>query len=248
MSVNNVEKIMSYIKPISKEYCNSLILNETLFWKDGCEVCGKCCIHEDLVFLPFEVEYIKTCIDNNKIDEIEHLGNSLENAKELYNSLEKFSININNKEYDLYKSRLPYNTYYFEDRGTLKRCHWDIPIDSNKLGCGIHQFSSLTCKFPHIRLNYLKKSKSTYIGLIQYGRNWALKCPVNFKPEFSINTVNILINKFELLKKYCAYFEIENYCDNILEKLYMVHTPEDIKKVCGYNILNDITKKENYLI
>lgn len=248
MSVNNVDKIMSYIIPISKDGCTKLVLNETIFYKDNCAVCGRCCIHEDLVFLPFEVDYLKSCIDAEAIDGIVHLGNNLENAKELYNSLVKFNINVNGKSYELYKSKLPYNTYDFTDRGILNRCHWCIPVGDKMLGCGIHQFSSLTCKFPHIRLNYLKQTKTTHIGLMQYGRNWALKCPVQFKKEFDIKTVELLIQKFELLKKYCDYFEIDNYCDLVIEKLKKVNEVHDIMSVCGFNLIADTGIKENCLI
>lgn len=184
---------------------------------------------------------------SNKVvlDATEHLGNSVLNIQELVNSLVPITVDVRGKEKTLYKSKLPYNTYYFEDRGTLNRCHWDIPVGNNLLGCGIHQVSSLTCKFPHIRFIYNKKTKSTHIGLMQYGRNWALKCPVIFDKTFYPDTVKNVIDKFKLLQKYCEYFEIDNYCQIIIDVLSLVVTDADIERVCGKNLLiqNDVHVK-----
>lgn len=238
MSVNNVDKILSYIYPVSVDRCDHLILNKSLFNVDGCNVCGKCCIHEDLIFLPFEVDRMnKLLINNVKLDATAHLGASLDNIRELVESLQEIVIEVQGKSFVLYKSKLPYRTYYFDDRGTLNRCHWDIPVADNKLGCGIHQVSSLTCKFPHVRFNYDKKRKTTHIGLMQYGRNWALKCPIKFIDEFRYDTVKTLIVKFELLAKYCEYFQIDNYCDVVIDKLQSVRTAIDVDKICGKDIL-----------
>ena len=239
MSVNNVDKIMSYVNPVSVSECDHLIINESVFYKDGCNVCGKCCIHEDLIFLPFEVDNMKKIIDGEiKIDDTEHLGGTVQNIIELVESLTPVNVDVHGRDKLLYKSKLPYNTYHFEDRGTLNRCHWDIPVGDGKLGCGIHLVSSLTCKFPHIRLNYRKDKKTTHIGLMQYGRNWALKCPIMFDTTFHKSTVQNVINKFELLSKYCDYFEVDNYCHNIINILSLVESEADIKKVCGFDILN----------
>ena len=56
MSINNVDKILSYVYPVSVDKCRHLVLNQSLFYVDGCAVCGRCCVHEDLIFLPFEVQ------------------------------------------------------------------------------------------------------------------------------------------------------------------------------------------------
>lgn len=178
-----------------------------------------------------------------ELDTSVHLGANLDNIRELVNSLKEITVDVNGKSFILYKSKLPYKTYYFEDRGTLNRCHWNIPVSQDKLGCGIHQVSSLTCKFPHVRFNYSKERKTTHIGLMQYGRNWALKCPIKFVDEFRKETVEKLIVKFELLAKYCDYFQVDNYCKNVLDKLYSVDTSIDVDKVCGKDILMKSSKK-----
>ena len=238
MSVNNVAKIMTYVNPISVYGCEHLVINETTFYKDSCVVCGKCCIHEDLIFLPFEVDNMHDIISGKVKIGKEHLGGTVDNIKELVESLVPINVDVYGKDKLLYKSRLPYNTYEFADRGVLNRCHWDIPVGDGKLGCGIHLVSSLTCKFPHIRFNYRADKKTTHIGLMQYGRNWALKCPIVFDKTFYPETVQNVISKFELLSKYCDYFEVENHCQLIIDTLSMVKTEEDIQKVTGKDILN----------
>lgn len=237
MSINNVDKILSYVHPISAEGCEHLFINESLFYKDGCNVCGKCCIHEDLIFLPFEVDNMKSIISNNTEIGKEHLGGNIQNIVELVNSLVPVSVNVYGKDKVLYRSKLPYNTYYFEDRGTLNRCHWDIPVAPGKLGCGIHLVSSLTCKFPHVRFNYSKDRKTTHIGLMQYGRNWALKCPIVFDKTFYPETVKNILDKFELLKKYCEYFEVDNYCQFIIDVVSSVKTESDIEDITAKDLL-----------
>ncbi len=244
MSVNNVDKILSYVYPVSVESCKSLVLNKSLFYVDGCEVCGRCCIHEDLIFLPFEVDGMRDILSlSTKLDSSIHLGANIEYIQELVDSLQEFAVDVGNNKFVLYRSKLPYQIHIFDDRGVLKRCHWNIPVNDDKLGCGIHQVSSLTCKFPHVRFMYNKKNKTTHVGIMQYGRNWALKCPVKFVKEFRIETVENLINKFELLSKYCDYFQIDNYCSNILDVLRSVHTEDDIDRFCDKDILVNISKK-----
>lgn len=243
MSINNVDKIMSYITPVSVSACDHLYLNESLFYKDGCVVCGKCCIHEDLIFLPFEVDNMRSVIAHDSKIPKEHLGGTVQNISDLVESLVPLTVNVQGKEKLLYKSKLPYNTYEFDDRGTLNRCHWNIPVGNDMLGCGIHLVSSLTCKFPHVRLNYSKERKTTHIGLMQYGRNWALKCPIVFDETFYPQTVLNVIQKFELLNRYCEYFEIANHCDKILNTLVQVKTVYDVKKVCNIDLLQRSNKK-----
>lgn len=236
MSINNVSKILSYIYPISKQpitYKNitfepikHLYLRSTLFCKDECLICGKCCIAEDNVFLPFEVENMYECLRAKDIDINVHKvnGKGYANIEELIESLNPFYATINGKEYKLFNSRLGSNTYEFADRGVLKRCHWNLPTEDGRLGCGIHTVSSLTCKMPHIRFIHNTKTRSTSIGHSQYGRNWALKCPAEVsKTEFSKDSLHTVISNFKLLNHYCEYFEIDTWCKEIIDKLYLIN-------------------------
>lgn len=249
MSINNVEKILSYIYPVTKEEIRfnnkvyppveKIILNKSLFYTDSCEICGKCCIAEANVFLPFEVDRIDNIILGvEDIDNVTHKTNNkgLENIIELRKSLKPFNVTVNGREFLLFQSRLSPNTYEFSDRGVLKRCHWDLPTEDGRLGCGIHQVSSLTCKMPHTRFLYYKNRRSTYIGTMQYGRNWAMKCPVKFNNSFSMERVNELLWKFDMLENYCRYFGINSYVPNILNMIEQVNSEKDVDKVCGFNI------------
>lgn len=235
MSVNNVLKTLMYIYPITKdtieyngqiwEPVNEIYLRESLFCKDECLVCGKCCIAEDNLYLPFEVDRMHEVLAEKNIDTTVHKlnGKGYDNIKELIDSLEPVTVKINGKEFTLYKSKTEPNIYEFADRGVLKRCHWDLPTEDGRLGCGIHPVSALTCRMPHVRFFYNHARRSTSIGHSQYGRNWALKCPAKVsKTEFSISTLDTVIANFELLKKYCAYFEINTWCNEILNCLYSV--------------------------
>lgn len=255
MSVNNCLKILSYIYPITKqvitydkyrwEPVKSIYLRESLFAEDECKVCGRCCISEDNIFLPFEVFNMKHTLENiSDIDTDTHKlnGKASDNIKELLDSLETFDVEINGTSFELFKSKLPPNVYEFEDRGTLKRCHWNLPTEDGRLGCGIHTVSSLTCKMPHIRFWHNSKNLSTSIGHGEYGRNWAMKCPAKVdKTGFSESALNTAIFNFELLKIYCTYFEIDTYVDDILDNLYKVSGDiSNIEKVCNKNLVNKV--------
>lgn len=254
MSVNNMIKILSYIYPISKQNIQyqkfkfspveHLYLRSTLFCKDECLICGKCCIAEENVYLPFEVEDMYECIRAKDIDTDVHKvnGKGYSNIEELIESLQPFYVTINDTEFKMFKSSLPPNIYTFEDRGTLKRCHWDLPTEDGRLGCGIHTVSSLTCKMPHIRFFFNSKTNSTSIGHSQYGRNWAMKCPANIsKTEFSEASLDTAICNFKLLRKYCEYFKIDTWCDRIIELLEYVKENgyEYVDAVCDRDIVTD---------
>lgn len=252
MSVNNILKTFMYIYPITKQRIDfngntwdpikSIYLRESLFCKDECLVCGRCCIYEPNIFLPFEVDSIKDVLISKTIDTTTHKlnGRGYSNLTELLDSLVEFSVVINNKHYVLYKSQLPKKVYTIPDRGTIERCHWLLPTEDNRLGCGIHSVESLTCRMPHIRFFYNKEKLSTSIGHSNYGRNWALKCPSNVsKTNFSLDTLNTVISNFSLLDKYCKYFDIETYCPEILNYLHRVKKNGIIEmhNICDKNII-----------
>ena len=46
-----------------------------------------------------------------------------------------------------------------------------------------------------------------------------------------------MIDKFKLLQKYCEYFDVDNYCQIIIDVLSSVVVEADIKRVCGKNLL-----------
>lgn len=258
MSVNNCLKILSYIYPITKQKIiydkyewspvNAVYIRESLFTHDECQVCGKCCIYEDNIFLPFEVFNMKNTLSH--IDDIDtniHKlnGKAKDNIQELIDSLELVEVTVNGKIYELFKSKLSPNTYEFEDRGVLKRCHWNLPTEDGRLGCGIHTVSSLTCKMPHIRFHHNSKTLSTSIGHGEYGRNWALKCPAKIEKEgFEEASLDTAIANFELLDLYCKYFEIETYTPEILECLYKVKGDvRNIKSVCDRNLVSSVKRR-----
>lgn len=234
--MNNILKILSYITPLSKqdiEYnrvtfnpIGHVYLRRPLFCKDECLVCGKCCITEDNVYLPFEVENMHRTLKEHDINtDIHKVGGDMgyEKIKELVEALEPFKVTINGEEFDMFKCYLPPNTYEFPDRGTLQRCHWDVPVGDELLGCSIHTVSSLTCKMPHIRFFHNAKNNTTSISHSQYGRNWAMKCPAQVsKTDFDEGSLDTAIFNFKLLIKYCEYFKIQTWAPEVLECLELV--------------------------
>lgn len=124
MSINNVDKILSYIYPVIAEplkfkdfvypKIEHIFLRESLFYTDSCQICGRCCIPEANVFLQFEVDRMDNIISGfEEVDNITHKTNNrgLENIKQLRESLNESTVVVNNKEFPIYCSRLKPNIY-----------------------------------------------------------------------------------------------------------------------------------------
>lgn len=212
-------KIIDYLKRLLKENAtielnglthtftkkDKIVIKGSFFLKDKCSQCGACC--KDFGNAYFVTEY------DNITDE------------ELKNSLTELPIIINGKDKLIYYSRpLPISKLRIMNvHGRVVRaCRYCVG-DNGKTFCRIHKERGFTCKFPHIRIHEGKNSASLSLG--EYGRNWALKCPIKFKDKSDLINKDELRNRIDFLKDFyekSKYLELETFLPEIISALEKV--------------------------
>lgn len=201
MSVESSLKILEYVNKVSKEPivlngepfgtppAEKVVLNDSFFYKDDCVMCGKCCPNETTVWTEEGLTRIANATphDFTKWELDPHV------LTELLNRVDRKVVNINGKAVVFYVSDKDDAKDAFRlewpDRKEQPRCHWLFEKDGT-YRCRIHPVRSVTCGMPHCRFFHNANTHTTIIGVSQFGRNWALKCPVEFGPpdEASVQT------------------------------------------------------------
>lgn len=184
--MHNIDKILHYIKFFAKNPIEidgrieerkrtGIRLAPTFFNSDDCIQCGRCCIGEDHVYTKHEWEWIQKCPD----EEFDKEGLPVFRLNELRANTFPEKHVINGKEIEVYVHKCPKTIMYIPAKGREKEtCNWLFEQDG-KYRCGIHPVSSMTCDLPHTRMFHAREG-SVSIGTAQYGRNWAMGCPITF--------------------------------------------------------------------
>lgn len=191
MSVESSLKILEYVNKVSKDPIvlngqpfgtppvEKVVLNDSFFQKDDCVMCGKCCPNETTVWTIEGMRRI-AAMDPREFTKWD-LNPFVVN--EIKRRIRKQVVNINGKEVVFFVSEKDKTSEAFHlewpDRKEQPRCHWLFEKDGT-YRCRIHPVRSVTCGMPHCRFFHSQASHTTTIGLSQFGRNWALKCPVEF--------------------------------------------------------------------
>lgn len=186
--MHNIDKILHYIKfftvgpieidgKIEDREKTGIRLAPTFFHTDDCIQCGRCCIGEDHVYTEHEYQNIMNCPESA----FEEENLPVFRLHELQQNIEIEKHIINGKEINLYIHRCPKTEMFIPAKGKVKEtCNW--MFEQNGLfRCGIHPVSSMTCDLPHTRM-FHAKGGTVSIGTAQYGRNWAMGCPITFHP------------------------------------------------------------------
>lgn len=191
MSVESSMKILEYINKVAKEPillngepfgtppAQRVVLNDSFFWTDGCTMCGKCCPNETTVWT---AEGLRRMVSSTDSD-FTKWGLDRSVVGEIESRIKEQVVDINGKEVVFFVSDKDKNSEAFRlewpDRKEQPRCHWLFEKDGT-YRCRIHPVRSVTCGLPHCRFFHSKATHTTTIGVSQFGRNWALKCPVEF--------------------------------------------------------------------
>lgn len=184
--MNNLDKILHYILFFSREPIEvdgqikdrkktGIRLSSTFFHSDDCIQCGRCCIGEDHVYTEHEYKHIMNCTK----EEFDAEDLPVDRLYELQrNTFPEHHI-INGKDIIVYVHKCPKTIMYIPAKGKEKEtCNW-LFEDRGLYRCGIHPVSSMTCDLPHTRMFHVKNG-TVSIGTSQYGRNWAMGCPIEF--------------------------------------------------------------------
>lgn len=188
--MHNIDKIIHYIKLFAKEPIEidgrieartrrGFRIGKRFFHSDGCIQCGRCCLGEDHVYTEHEYKRIMNCSD----EEFEKENLPVFRLHELQESIEPETHTINGKEVTVYVHRCPKTEMYIPAKGCVREtCNWMFEQDG-LFRCGIHPVVSMTCDIPHLRIFHSDARKSIVsISTAQYGRNWAIECPIKFMP------------------------------------------------------------------
>ena len=201
MSVESSIKLLDYINKVARDPivlngepfgtppAERVVLNDSFFQKDDCVMCGKCCPNETTVWTEEGLRRIANSTDGD----FTRWGLNRDIVSEIESRLKEQVVNINGKDVVFFVSDKDKASEAFRlewpDRKEQQRCHWLFEKEGT-YRCRIHPVRSVTCGMPHCRFFHNANTHTTTIGVSQFGRNWALKCPVKFGDvdEASIQT------------------------------------------------------------
>ena len=223
-------KLLEYIDKVAKEPLilngepfgtppvQKVVLSDSFFQKDDCTMCGKCCPNETTAWT---VEGKKR-IDNLDPDEFIKWGLNPFVVNEVLGRINEQVVNINGKEVVFFVSDKDKNKealhVEWPDRMEQPRCHWLFEKDGT-YRCRIHPVRSVTCGMPHCRFFHSESTHTTTIGVSQFGRNWRLKCPVQFGAfdEESVQTRILWLERLYASAEDCG---IDTFLPEVLRYLH----------------------------
>lgn len=229
MSEESSLKILEYIDKVSKEFImldgqifgtpptDAVILNESFFWKDDCHMCGRCCPNETTVWTKEGVQRMAKAVEGD----FTRWGLNYNVLYEIQDRIEEKVHTINGKEVLFFVSAKDKSSEAFKlswpDRKEQQRCHWLFEKDGT-YRCKIHPVRSVTCGMPHCRFFHNSNTHNTTIGVSQFGRNWALKCPVKFGAvdEDSVQSRILWLERLNATAEDCG---IETFLPEVLDYL-----------------------------
>lgn len=229
MSIESSIKLLDYVNKVAKEPITldgqpfgvlppvRVVLNDSFFQKDDCTMCGKCCPNETTVWTKEGMNRVL----NATPEDFTVWGLDPGIVSDLTDRIVENVLFINSKPVTFYVSDKDKNHEAFHlewsDRQAQPRCHWLFEKEGT-YRCRIHPVRSVTCGMPHCRFFHSTSSRTTTIGLSQFGRNWRLKCPVEFGPadEESVQTRILWLERLLATAEDCG---IDTFLPEILQYL-----------------------------
>lgn len=246
--MDNLSKVLSYLVPLSKsvvivdgkEVKNSataIKLSTSFFLKDSCESCGSCCVTESNLYTQSEYDRIMSATDQEFID----YGLDPQYLHTLRDGLIKEHHVINGKDVVTYVYLLKKTHFYLPVKGKdIDRCSWLFtPDDNQHFYCHIHPVTSITCRMPHFRFVQVNGG-SVSLGTTQFGRNWAMKCPVQLIPSDETTFEDVKKAKLEKLKhllRDANDLNIDTYLPEIIEYVQKIPFEHQLDYL-GKNIIS----------
>lgn len=232
MSQESTVKLLDYINKVAREPMivngqpfgappvKEIFINESFFWKDGCQMCGKCCPNETTVWTHTRIHEVSMSTE----EDFTRWGLDREVLHEISSRIQTVIVNVNSKDVPFFVSPADKDPQRveWEDRKEQPRCHWLFEKDGT-YRCRIHPVRSVTCGMPHCRFFHNTHTHKTTIGLSQFGRNWALKCPVEFSPyidEESVRSRMLWLSRLQDAADDCG---VRTWLPEILDGLQTLH-------------------------
>lgn len=192
-----------------------IVLSPLFFRGDDCFRTGKCCKNYDIVFTQEGVDEIHKATKEN----YDAWGLPMDGHDGLLSRLTEKNVLVNGSP-----SKLWMDPATKESKATGKCNHLQYGEDGLSF-CDIQPVKSITCHMPH---NVVKFSRgTTHIRKQQFGRNWALGCPVKFRGFDYERFTTVDVPLFERLGVVGDDLGIETWIPEILD-LFKSHD-EDLK-------------------
>lgn len=182
---------------------DKILISPTFFLSDGCNNCGRCCGNYGHILTESEYEILQEYNDNRY-------------TQELIDYLEPTNLYINGELNVVFidkprKSGLNITT----NKTTRPACYW-LEEKEEGLCCKIYNNRTLTCRMPHLMLRFNNQSKTTTVGINQFGRNWCLGCDYQFE-ECTEESIKDNLNKIRYIQRIASDLKIDNYCAEIID-------------------------------
>lgn len=191
MSVDSATKLIEYVNRVSKVRIivdgsvfghlppTRVTIKKSFYLEDSCVMCGRCCVNEASVWTSEGYARLMSSTQKTFTD----YGLAEDTRNSLLTGLHREVHIINNKLVPFWvfpkDDKKIANRLSWPDRKETTRCHWLFERDGTHR-CGIHPVRSVTCGLPHIKFISSEKTRHTTMGVSPYGRNFRLKCPVQF--------------------------------------------------------------------
>lgn len=228
-------KLLDYISKVAAEPIRindeptydatvAVTISETFYGNDACRMCGRCCMNETTVWSPVDwEENVLTATE----EDFKKWNLSFEDKQKVIDESIKHPLKIN--DLDTYFMVHPRDkgeqitTLSWPDRKPRDTCHFMFQ-DGDWWRCKIHPIKSITCGIPHMRFFHNKKSQKTSIGISQYGRNWAMKCPEVLNTRLATEEeLSGRIYWLERLNEAAKCFNVKTFLPQVLEYLHAGH-------------------------
>lgn len=230
MGIESSLKLLDYVNKVAKEPIIldgqpfgvkpvlRVALKESFFYKDDCVMCGRCCLNETTAWTTEGMNRIHASTPAD----FEKWGLDYGVLKEVNERMKTAVVDINGKNVPFFVCAKDKASEAFRlswpDRKESPRCHWLFEKEGT-YRCRVHPVRSVTCGMPHCRFYHNANTHSTSIGVSQYGRNWALKCPVEFGPydEESVQSRILWLDRLNAVADDCG---IKTFLPEILDYLH----------------------------
>lgn len=229
MSIDSSQKLLEYVNRVAKVPLvvdgepfghlppDKLTIKKSFFLKDSCTMCGKCCPNETTAWTTEGYNRILSEPDST----FTQFGLDPSVKDTILQNLHKMVMNVNGKGVTVWThsadDHKQANRLSWPDRAEVERCHWLFEKDGTHR-CLIHPVRSITCGMPHVRFIYIARTNHTTMGVTQFGRNFRLKCPVEFTEldEQGIQTKLVWLKR---LNDCAEDFGVPTYLPEIIQYL-----------------------------
>lgn len=220
----------------------SISISQTLFQTDSCQSSGKCCkVAFDLAYTEEGIERINKSVNSNQ------------NARRLLDALKPVETEVNGKSVKIWVHLNDEIARYTGEKTCDFLEHPDSGEFAGRFICGIHGgynrvFESAQpfhCIAPHFVVR-THTDGSSFVGRMQFGRNWRFGCPVVFERSLRYFEKDYTqdLDKLEIIRRIAEDIKIETWVPEIID--WLKNNREYIEKMIATGVYQNIEVSKLY--